>query len=442
MKHLNIFLFLICFVGVREFSCADQYYPRSISVRLYGTDQGNVGDCLAQAQVGALEQAFVNRGVAVRFSLFHRHAFNWREKTQELQKEVSLNLNDADQGLLQKIGDFIPEYMWPEDTEGFSPRDTGMRPQPSDSIVWVDGFPRINDFSYQSTFSSFAQGFRNTSDLNGLKQAIASGHAVILSVHGAILMELVEGGVSFNRKTGLLSSKYSREAAEKNIHQLSQEDNFVTGMNHSVAVIGFDDSLYADGTYETPGAIIIRNSWNDSGAIQTVRSSALEEETKELKKFRFKLAPVNLPGYYAIPMQYIVDMQNATNGDKKGIGGFTTISMDYVSYNRTYLDFQSRYKTVIAPYACDMKDGWSADLILAKRKVDDVMDSLRLANSTSASVAEKGSAMKRVWDSALGESKDRRGRFVQDTIFKFAKIPVYNGAWEQVMNGLIKSCEA
>ena len=414
MKNRILFLIISCIVNL-SYATANEHYPTKMAIRLFGTNQGNVGDCHSEAEVSALEQAFINHGVAVKLSLFHRHAHNWMNNSPEEQKKVNLLISDQDKSLLTSSGDFVPEYIWPEDTEGYNPYLTGDRPHAVDAMVWDPQMPTINQYSYSSSYQSFTPGFRNSSNLDGLKQAIDSGKAVVLSVHAHLIMNTNPGVLNFNKKTGLLNTKYDRSALEKVLSSLSL--TFENGIHHSVAVVGYDDNLYAGTGLASPGAIIVRNSWNDDQEISASHSPNSPEDELALKQFRLRLATVNLPGYYAIPYQYIQDIIAA------GIGGFVTYSLDFVSYAQNYIKYQKEYQIIIAPYSCDAKDFFGRDKsLLAKGTIKKLSDDIEIWNSTTSTVAEKEEAGKEVWSIANQEVGTRNTSFGYTGHFQFAKL--------------------
>ena len=341
-------VFIILFTNSLPTSAAE-FYPPKPTLRLFGTNQGNVGDCAAEAEVTALEQAFSNHGFAVRFSLFHRHAFNWVSNSAP-PTNMKLALNDTDVRILKESGEFVPEYAWPETTEGYRPEETGIRPRPSESLILDPDLPLVKEFGFKKDFFTFADGWANTGDLKMLKRAIDSRDAVVLSVHDALLLNL-DPDLQFNKATGLMVNKYNMNALDRAIKAHKSSNDYYTGITHAVAAVGYDDSLYADAGYSIPGAIIIRNSWNNSEELEAVRKIPSGSEGSDLTKFRLKISSVNLPGYYAIPYQYIIDRMS-----KQSKSGFQILSMDYASYARTHSEVEQRYQTLKVPYSCKSSD--------------------------------------------------------------------------------------
>ena len=162
----SIFLFLFPLT-----SQADEYYPTRLAPRLLGTSQGQVGDCEAEADVNALEQAFAIRGFPVRLSLFYRHAFNRRDPSSQTSAS-RLDLNETDQHLMDRIGGILPEYMWPEDGRGF-PEVTSKRPHPSEAIAFHTAMPHTDQFGFKTELKTLSPGFNESIDVTTLKRLIS-----------------------------------------------------------------------------------------------------------------------------------------------------------------------------------------------------------------------------------------------------------------------------
>ena len=363
---------------------ADEYYPKAVSTRFFGTDQGNVGDCSAEAQTMALESAFLNRGFSVRFSLFYRHAYNWVGNPEQWAKNL-LNLNPADVDLIHRVGPLLPEYMWPEDTLGYRPDRTGFRPRPSDSAVVDARLPSANSFGYREDYYPFKSGYSNSSGLAGLKAKIREGAAIVLTMHGELLPGMSEaGGLYWDTTTGLAITPYS---SEKLGVALAKSDlNFTNGLDHGVAVIGYDDTLYSDRGFSVAGALIIRNSWNNGSEFAAAGRTLSESQRVDFAKMRQRLSPINLPGFYAIPYQYILDLVQA------GVGGFIVYGIDYPRYANVYALLRAGYETVTSPYVCAGPD--SSDFPgtqMAKRSLADFSSEMSRALDTTLSESIRSS---------------------------------------------------
>jgi hypothetical protein len=345
------FYLLILLFGIPAHSA--EIYPNALGFRLFGTNQGVFGDCQTEAQIHAMENAFLSRGIAVRLSLFYTHAATWADKKPEVQKSVGLKINDADQRLIARAGKIIPEYMWPEDSNGINQDqmlNTTIRPHVSDAVVWDEEFPSTSAFGYSEEFKTFQKGWRNSSNFDELRAQVAARNAVTVSIHSSILY------LPWNKKTGLLQKKYKWDDLLKYLSKDSKVEDQVT---HALAVVGFDDSLYADGGYTHPGAFIVRNSWNDASEIRAINEPPTKDDLLSIKSMRLKIGTENLPGFYAIPYDYFYDLMSQQSSDGKiGMGGFRVYNLNYVQYGKYYDRFQNRYEEITVPYVCDGISPW------------------------------------------------------------------------------------
>ncbi len=243
-----------------------------------------------------------------------------------------LNLNDADQALIRQLGPIIPEFMWPEDGTGYDVSATGIRPHPTNSVVGDPHYQSATNFGYAEHQYTFQRGYANTAGLEVVKNSLLSGNAVTISIdsHG------FENGL-FDPTTGLAVpsawSKFSAPAAT----------------SHQVAVVGFDDDFYHVESPQNPGALIVRNSWNDQWALMQITRLNVEAPGVQdnLSRLRLKLSDVNLPGYYAIPYAYFQAFiaQNLN-------GSINVYSMNWVGYQAMSAAIESHYQVVSAPFAC------------------------------------------------------------------------------------------
>jgi hypothetical protein len=377
---------------------AERYYPSRLSSRLLGTSQGRVTDCEAEADVNSIEQAFAIRGFPVRLSLFYRHAFNKRSSYSQISSD-SLDLNPEDQRMMDRIGGILPEYMWPEDGRGY-PEVTSRRPHPSRSIAFDSEFPNAEQFGFRTEWKTLSSGFLNSIDLGRFKGLISSGAALTLSLHG-ILFDAKGAEWTLNPLTGLLEGKYSLSSLQTVLGVKS----LIDGINHSVQVVGFDDQLYADGTYPTPGAILIRNSWNsDDRNHDILFSNPNFQTTQELRKFRLKLHSTNLPGFYAIPIQYLVDMMSLN------ISNIKVISIDYYSYTETYLRIKQRYQIIYAPFVCEQKNPFEQDAYIEapiRRSIANYREWIKTYRDPQSTPAQISNVRRQIRDLAqeLAESR-------------------------------------
>lgn len=373
----HFYLFILLF-GIPAHSA--EIYPKALGFRLFGTNQGVFGDCQTEAQIHAMENAFLSRGIAVRLSLYYTHAATWADKKPVVQKSVGLEINDADQKLIAKAGKIIPEYMWPEDSNGISQDqmlNTTIRPHVSDAVVWDEEFPSSSAFNYSEDHKTFQREWRNTSNVDELRAQVAARNAVTVSIHASIMY------LTWSKKTGLLKKKYKWDDLLK---ILPKESKVEEEVNHSLAVVGFDDSLYADEGYAHPGAFIVRNSWNDVSEIRAINSPPTKDEVVSLNRMRLKIGTENLPGFYAIPYDYFYDLMSQRTSDGKiGMGGFRIYNLNYVQYGKYYDRFQNRYEEFTVPYACDGKSPWQdfPDSMDARQGLSEFMDHLAIITTPS-----------------------------------------------------------
>jgi hypothetical protein len=414
MKALVMTLALSCLALSAR---AAEFYPKQISLRTFGTDQGNVGDCQTAAEIGALEGAFANRGRGfVKLSLFYRHAVNWAGKPAN--PGTMLDLNAADLAFIQKAGPLLPDYMWPEDGEGYDPRGTGVRPHPSEAVVWDPAFPSAASMGFSRSWYTFEPGYSNTSSLDGLKANVAAGNAVVLSLHGD-LFQGIDPRLQWDHVTGFLKQPYSWATL---IDALAHRKlDAKTGIDHAMMVVGFDDSLYADQGYRVPGALIVRNSWNDSGEVAAAMAHPAPEQQALLPKMRLKVYSQNLPGFYALPYQYVLDMMaNRT-------GGFDVLNLDYAAFAAKYQALSSRYRTVRAPFVCDEALGMYRSSDPARRKVQAFGASFRKLQDAQLSSADRAEASRVTYQMALNEVASRTRLSARRPVFRYALLARHDG---------------
>lgn len=395
---------------------AAEFYPRQVSMRTFGTDQGNVGDCQSAAETGALEAAFANKGYGfVKLSLFYRHAANWVGATPEARARVHLSLGPADLELIQRLGPIVPDYMWPEAAEGYSPRRTKIRPAPAEVVVQDASFVSAAAHGFKKSFFSFKPGFSNSVNIEGIKQRVAAGEAVVLNLHGALLFDL-DKGFRWDHVTGLITSPYSWNTVLE-VDKARPEGSY-KGISHAVAVVGYDDSIYADRGFAVPGAFIIRNSWNDGEQVKSAfRNAPTKEQKESMRRMRLKLFSKNLPGYYAVPYQYVHDvMQNNVDG-----AGIEAFELNYAAFATQYLNLSSRYQIVHAPFVCDEAlTGRYRTGDIARREVKSFGAAYQTMMNPAKSDAERGKASHATYQMALREMNSRSAPGSAEPVFRYA----------------------
>jgi hypothetical protein len=304
---------------------ADAIYPTRPPVRYMGQNQGQVGSCETEAEIGALENTFARLGHDVRLSTWYRHVKIWQQNKPEDRKSgITLGLDEnytaADTNLLNHTGALIPDYMWPEDGGGFDLWSVAVaRPRVSEQAVIDPAFPTAESLGFSEAYFNF-----NPAQIPAMRAAVAEGAAVVLDLPYGILRDNL-----FDEVTGILIKPYS--TAE----YASALDSEI----HAVAVVGFDDDLQA---------WIIRNSWNSPDIVmQTSQNTYTSSQLQNLLKMRLKFSARNLPGYYALPYQFVVDMA------AKNLGAWRKFNLNYGAYASAYYQFAGKYRVVLAPYSCD-----------------------------------------------------------------------------------------
>lgn len=329
--RINIFL-IILFVGLNSWS-AEYYRDNPPPFRFLGSNQGSVGSCQSEADVAALESVFWEMGHNVRLSAFYRHAFNWKNATQEELDDPDANLaltySAADHDLLNKMGGVVPDFMMPDSTYGFEIPDYPVKRIPVSQVLVGD--PSYKPFNVEVDYYTFQPGKSYSRTIEDLKKLVETNQAISLGIKSTILQ-----GFRFNHASGLLRSTFEIN------------DEVLGDSTHAVSVVGYDDSLYSDYAFSRPGALIVKNSWNSSWDIKSILGGDSYASEEDLAKLRYKISPgKNLPGYYAIP--YALIDRLVANGNKVR---FRHYKMDFHGFAAQYDQLQKNYEVVIAPYQC------------------------------------------------------------------------------------------
>ncbi len=410
----SLFCAIFCLLLLSPLSFAGEYYPPRLAPRLMGTSQGMVGDCEAEAQVNALEQAFAIRKLPVRLSLFHRHAFIRRKFFRD-NPVYMLDLNSADQQLLDRTGEILPEFMWPEDGKGY-PEVASIRPRPSEAIAFDPDFPHTSAFGFETRTLVMTPGYQNSIDFDTLRKLISSGSALTISIHSVLLQPRFSNWKP-NHVTGLFEGIYSLDALKKELSGKSPAD----GLDHSVQIIGYDDQLYRNPEYTVPGALIIRNTWNDDSSNRYVLDPDLNIRFKrEIERFRLKIHSINLPGFYAIPMQYIADLISLK------LAVIKHMTLNFGAYSDAYLRVADRYRIIRAPFACETKNAFDDGDYLpafARTKIAEYRKWLVLWRNRSETPARKREALRNIRFLSEEASVDLSNRLNRKFIY-YATLPV------------------
>jgi hypothetical protein len=137
---------------------------------------------------------------------------------------------------------------------------------------------------------------------------------------------------------------------------------------------------------------------------------------------RLKLYPISLPGYYALPAQYVNDLV------ANQVGGYLVFSgVDYAGYAARYQAFRSRYQIVKAPFACDTKIGGDfRESDSARRKMREYARNREVLADREASDREKKMAGFKLYQAAWLESGDRN-EYGSDAAFQYARLSRHVG---------------
>ena len=421
---MKIFLFYFLVHQSLAFAIDPSIYPVVPQGRLFGTDQGTVPSCAANAEVTALEHAFAAKKIPINFSQYYRHECIYINALDDQRKKMCLqSVTPEDTCIYKKIGEFAPEYMFPEDNERNQLSDAnGLRP-PAKIFGVFNGLPHLNDFGYQSKQYTFAknkegQDYANTRTVTQMLELFSQGKAVTIGVHGELFASVL------NAKTGLLNTKYEKQnfisRAVEGAYKVNADPrkNYLEAIEHGVAVVGYDLNFYSEHQYPNPGAIFVRNSWNDQFLKNYVNSSSSPEELVDLNKFRLKLHSRNLPGYYAVPIQYFMDQE----GDKTH---FTVIELNFGEYFNKYREVQRDYETAVLPYLCEV----------TYKENDNISSNLGTIQSTFRSYLKGRSAMR---NAETDEDRTNARTLVLEKLqfitdqtsqrgLKFAKFAIYKG---------------
>lgn len=339
MLHLRFIVKILVSVSIAAPTLpawgAEHYRP-VVPGRELGASQGPVGSCEAESQVSALESAFAYRGYPIRLSRYYQHAA--LRASGAIEPIHRLEFKPEDHQLIERIGPILPDYMWPENDQGIDLYATGNRPRISVASVVDPAFISARAMGYSDTYFSFLKKFSNSRTLTDLKNEVTIGKAVTLS----LCPELLQYS-PFDERTGLVRAPTESFKITEKLESCRSGG----GSNHAVSVTGYDDALYPELT--PPGAFIIRNSWNTCTLIQNAANASKNQDLgPDLAKFRSKIGPQNLPGFYALPYAFIQAQADAN------IGGFRVLDLDYQAFAQQYEALKLNYKVKFVPFACSV----------------------------------------------------------------------------------------
>lgn len=331
-----LFLIATSLSLLTQFSWADVKYPKNVPLRTFGNDQ-DVGSCMAESYATAVEHKLAEQGIFLKVSVQHLHAWAWKDQKADLIKTgARLEYTGTSAQLVKQYGGIIPDYLLPEDLEGVAREQMstidGISIRPSiESMGVYDGQVPTQAFRFSVSQFSFEPGYRNSSNFDGLMNAVRSGRMVTLSYDSSF-------AYAFSGGTGLLLRPYVADPV------------YFEKASHSSAIVGYDD--------EQQG-FIVRNTWNDA---DTVRSSTIAMKNPlladDLAKFRKKISLRPLPGYFLFPYQFVRDAA------ARKIGGFSIIDMDLGAFANTYVEKAAGYEALNTFYSCSRRSlGYTLKLL-------------------------------------------------------------------------------
>ncbi len=404
--HLASITFFLLFLNT-AFSAS--LYPKPLSIRLEGFNQGQTPTCSGTSMVSAYEHAFERKGYPVKLSLFYSHSAYAYRRNQHLaiDKEFGIKLNEKDIHILEKHGDLLPYYLWPEDLEGVNENHChNTRQQLHEVSIIPDDF-KTSDTT-NMVWYQFHPEKKDSIDVDGLKELLNREKILTILFKGGFLYY-------FDERTGLIEPRYI-EQARNELLSPHNEDSY-----HSVALVGYDDSLYQE--YNFPagsGAFIVQNSWNSDKRKEMAAQLSISDPRlrtfrlkifKELnnlthdhlmkypfiKKFHlsfyniaqsfseipqndcdrseifkngcdflrqfYKESPIgtfgaNLPGYYAIPYQFFKDIiEMKKKYPDKAISQIHSYPVpNYKNFYEQYKKYEPDHKVFYLPYSCNSQE--------------------------------------------------------------------------------------
>jgi len=348
-------LYLILFICLTSFNLtralAESIYPIP-TWRFYGMDQQNVGSCQAHAEVNALEHSFATLGYPMHLSVFYRNSIVMARRKPEARNENHGLSQEEINYLTSKNVDFIPNFMFPEDGQGRARDPRRKRPSVLKHAVINEGY--MNEWpsvGFKEIYYDFRRFIPNTKlphlgTVDTIKDHVRKKLALVISVHGDLLDR-----DNFDRYTGLLKVPFTTEMIT-----LKSGKPYYENINHALAIVGFDDSLYGG-----QGAFIIRNSWAAGSKAASIRKRIPNpEELAQLKSFRLKISQKNLPDYFAIPYAYINSLISSSPKPScsrctNGVSSYRILDANYKTWFYLIEKFRPEYKIYHIPYTCNYK---------------------------------------------------------------------------------------
>lgn len=379
---------------------AERVLPNAIPQRFYGLDQERSPSCQSESAAQAIEQVFANRGQRAMVSPWLLNYKFWYGKDLTVPKIRPLN--SSDDAIVKASPNLVPDYMFP--AGDFRGGWTGGKRPAISMMSNIDTtFPSDAAVGFQDDYRSFetqdsGAPWGNTSrNVQDIILNLKNNTAMTLSIHGELLyffdhttgLLLQKGAAGYSNQKlldaianparsmalpdedGIDISRYIEDArsaakAEREIGPRLASDVplYIQEINHSVAIIGYDADFYKDEFPANPGAIFVRNSWNDSNTISASESSSTATaKASDLERFKYPLyramsgstgTPRNLVGYYALPIQYVQDLINFQwpNSPKLGARGYHVYRLNYDTFNSSYNSYMASYTVSKIPFVC------------------------------------------------------------------------------------------
>lgn len=373
----------------------DSLYPAS-PLRLYGIYQGVSPSCQAEAAVNAIENQFARGGVRYRIS--RMHLFYWLMRNKGLDPEIfQSNVDSSSDTVTNDLGPIVPELVAPEDGEGINLRKEDskferikvMRPgvYQFGEYVWDGEVFNNNPLVAKKELTYFEH-----SDIVGeLKRLInLADTGVVLSMDAN----------NFGQMWDTVNGWYVTSEISKN--------NSITELNHSVALVGYDDKF---------GSFIFMNSWTNRTTLNKLKNSTFYTDMNGLG-WRRRFLQKNNPGYYLMPYSHVMRMNSIP-----GIG----VRITTYKVNRNAMEVRQRYysrylEVGLAPYICSSNVGLRQyyDALTELKNLVRKLDGLSVNESNAAREKLEKLVKRQIdWDEYSSPKP----------LFYFAKIPMYKGGY-------------
>lgn len=332
-KFCNLLGILFFVTSLSQLVSADSHYPKAVSKRLEGLDQGETNRCFSTAVATAYEHAFELNGFPVKLSLpYIQVAHTVHNVNPSSFLRYKLNLTPEDEALIHRHGYLAPHFMWPEDLKMVNDQYCKVDLANPTQMATIAADYKMEMESKQQEYT-FRTGCSHSVDLRRIQRMLKDKRILTLPVVREV-MHL------FNHKTGLLPLEKFSEA-------LSKVDEKA---DHMVALLGFDDELY-----HGQGGFIVKNTWDGDVKREIASESLTEMEAHDFQLFRGKICQQNLAGYYALPYSLVNETILLTNRDPNYEYGllFSHPIPPYQEFHQLYKKYEPEYSVYSLPYSCN-----------------------------------------------------------------------------------------